>query len=177
MRRYARGAVALVGAAAMAASACGGDDDNDRADYVTALSGTGDTEFTEEEGRCFAEALVDAVGVEALEEADVLGQLEENPNADPSQLGLDLDEAQGSAFFGDANECVDLRVFFEETLASEGGLTPELASCVMEQIDDATFERLMVVSFTEGDAGLNADPELSATFEQAGAQCAAAGTT
>jgi hypothetical protein len=149
----------------------GGDDDGEaREELVTALAGTGDEQFSEEESRCMAEALVDAVGVETLEEADVVTQIEENPDGTLSDWGVQLSDAQGEQLYTAANECVDLRALFMEGM-TESGASAEAAECVSNAVDDEIFQRVIVLSLTEGEEALDGDAELTAAFQEAGTAC------
>jgi hypothetical protein len=78
--------------------------------------------------------------------------------------------------FEGLDACMDMQAFLLEGLSAEG-MSAELAGCVMNRVDAASLERMVVVSFTQGDDALDADPALVTAFEQAGAQCAAAGVT
>jgi hypothetical protein len=189
--------MALLAVLAISAAACGGDDDDDdasasgsdtsgessggghdRDDYVDALSGnTAQEGFTEEEADCASGVIVDLVGVEELEAVGAWDKIQANSTGSLSDFGVELDEEQKGALFEGVNGCFDLRAFFQENMAAGGALSPELAQCVMDEVDDATFEQIMVVVLTEGQTGLDAQPELTAVFEQAGADCAAAGVS
>jgi hypothetical protein len=183
MRRQGLIAGMLVAVAATGLVACGGDGGaadrtdagHDRDDYVTLLGGGGEG-LTDEEAECAAGAVVDTIGVDALEEAEAWDEIQANPDGALSEFGIALDEAQTSALFDGLDRCADWRAFMTDGMVSEG-MSPALAACTMDHIDDVAFERFLVLTFTEGEAGLDADPELSATFEQAGADCAIAGVT
>jgi hypothetical protein len=175
MRKYKRAAGLLLVMAGLGTVACSGDSGHDRADYVRALGGAGEG-FTEEESTCAAGAMVDVVGVDALEDADAFDTIQDNPDGSLSDFGITLTEAQGGELYAGLNECKDLRAFFQESLTTSG-LAPDLAQCVMDKIDEPTLQGIIVTSFTEGDEGLDADPGLSATFESAGTECAAAAGT
>jgi hypothetical protein len=171
MARYTWATIGLL-VAGIGITACG-DDGHGRDDYVAVLSGTADG-FSEDEADCIAEALVDVVSVEELETAGAWDRIQDNPNGTLSDFGITLDEAQSSTFFDGMNQCKDMRAFFEETLTTEG-LSPELSACVIDGIDDATLQSIIMVSFTQGDAGLEADAELTTAVEQAATECATAG--
>jgi hypothetical protein len=158
--------------AAIGISACG-DDGHGRDDYVAALSGTAEG-FSEDEAECIAEVLVDVVGVGELESAGAWDRIQDAPGGSLSDFGITLGEAQSSTFFDGMSRCKDMRAYFEETLTTEG-LSPELSGCVVDGLDDATFRRIIIVSFTEGDAGLEADAELTTTVEEIATACAAGG--
>jgi hypothetical protein len=136
-------------------------------------SGTGEG-FSEEEADCIAAALVDVVGVEELEAAGAWDRIQDDPDGSLADFGITLDESQSSTLFDGMNECKDMRAYFEETLTTEG-LPPELSACVLDGIDDATLQRIIMAGFTEGDAGLDAEADLTAAVEQAASECAAAG--
>ena len=119
-------------------------------------SGTGEG-FSEEEADCIAAALVDVVGVEELEAAGAWDRIQDDPDGSLADFGITLDESQSSTLFDGMNECKDMRAYFEETLTTEG-LPPELSACVLDGIDDATLQRIIMVGFTEGDAGWTPKP-------------------
>ncbi len=161
--------------AAAGVAGCSSDDGHDRADYVVALSATAPG-FTESEAECVAEALVDTVGVDSLEDNEVFDKIQDNPDAALADYGIELDDEQSAALMEGVDGCKDLRAYFEDTMVAEG-LTPELAGCVIDGIDDATLTRILMLSFVEGDAALDADPALGAAFDQTATDCAAQGIT
>lgn len=174
MARYARAAEGLLaaGAIAIAAAACGGDDGNDRADFVTALTGPADEVASEEDNRCIAEKIVDVVGVDALEEADVIDKIEDNPDAPLADYGVELDDDQTSTLSEEIGECVDLRAFFVDELTSgPQALSEEDAECFVDELDDETVGRAFVVTISEGDAALENDADLTTAFEEAVITC------
>jgi hypothetical protein len=199
MKRYGTyAAAALLLAASLGAAACGGDDDSDdassdttdetttdstgdsgtehdRADYVALLGGGGEG-FTDEEADCMAGALVGTIGVESLEASGAYEKIQANPDGNRSDFGITLDDVQGMTFYQGANACKDLRAFFAEELASGAdAIPPEAATCMASSIDDATFARIWVVGFTQGDDAVSADPQVTAALTQAATDCAAAG--
>jgi hypothetical protein len=173
-RAHAAGGILVVLALA---PACGGDGGHDRADYVAVLSGGSAEGLSDEESECGAEVIVDVVGVDALEEADAFDKIQDEPDGSLADYGVELDEAQLAELGQGVSGCFDARAVFQETLTSGGQVSPELASCVLDAIDDASFERLLAISVARGEAALDTDPELSGMFEQAAADCASAGVT
>jgi hypothetical protein len=174
--RYNRAAGLLLVMAGLGTVACSDDSGHDKADYVAALGGDASEGFTAEESQCAAGAMVDVVGVDALEDAGAFDKIQDDPNGSLADFGVEITEAQGSELYAALNECKDLRTFFQESLVTSG-LSPALAECVIGKIDDATFERIIVTGFAQGDEGVDADPELSATFESAATDCAASGVS
>lgn len=176
MGRRIRATSLLLAVIAVGTAGCGsGDDGHDRADYVDILSG-GVEGITDQESTCMSEATVDVIGVDALEEAGAYDKVAENPDGSLSDFGVTLSDEQKSTFFRELNGCKDMRDLFEETLVSSGGLTPELAECVVGKVDDPTFERIIVTSFTDGDDALDDDADLTSVFQTATAECAAEAT-
>jgi hypothetical protein len=166
----------LLAVIAAGTAACGGGDSgHDRADYVAIMGGDAEG-FTEEEADCVSAATVDAIGVDTLEEADAFDKIQDNPDGSLSDYGITLTEEQTGALYDGLNECKDLRAFFEETLTGSG-LSPELAGCVMDQIDEPTLERIIVTSFTSGEEALDSDADLTSAFESAATNCASQGIT
>jgi hypothetical protein len=174
MRYRPYAAAALLLTASLGAAACGGDDGHSRVDYVAIMSKP-DAGFTADEAECAAGAFVDVVGVDALEEADAFDKIQDNPDANLSDYGIMLEDAQGADLYAGLNDCKDMRVFFTDAMSSEGGLPPEGASCIVDGIDDATFSQIIVASFMEGDAALDSNPEIQGAIEQAATDCAASG--
>jgi hypothetical protein len=172
MGRYVRAAEGLLVVVAVAASACSGDDGNDRGDFVAALTGPADEAANEEENRCIAEKIVDVVGVDALEEADIIDKIEDDPDAPLADYGVELDEEQTATLSEDMGECVDLRAFLAQELTSgPEPLTPEDAECFVDGLDDATLGRAFVVAIAEGDAAVENDAKLTAAFEESALAC------
>jgi hypothetical protein len=174
VRPYTRITGVLLLLAAFGAAACSsGDSGHDRAAYVKVLGGSSEG-FTKEEGDCAAGAVVDAVGVDKLEAANAYDKIQKKPDGNLQDFGIQLSDDQSSKLFTGLNKCKDLRTFFESELTNQG-LSADLASCVMDKIDDATFQKMIITSFAKGDDALNADQSLSSAFTDAGTQCAASG--
>lgn len=201
-RRMAGASIALITVLALGAGACGGDDSDDagsngdggsgsdqtttteatatgdgaahtRDEYVTLLGGGGEG-FTEDEARCMAEAVVDTIGVDTLEEADAFAQIEDDPDATLTDVGVVLDDQQVSALGAAIGACVDLRVKFEEQMAADG-MSAALAECLAGGLDETMLQRTVVLSMVGGDAALDADPQLGPAVDSAATACAAQG--
>jgi hypothetical protein len=202
-RRMAVASTALVMVLALGAGACGSDDSDDagsngdggsgsdqttttteataagdgaahtRDEYVTLLGGGGDG-FTEDEARCMAEAVVDTIGVDTLEQADAFAQIEDDPDATLTDVGVVLDDQQVSALGAAIGACVDLRAKFEEQMAADG-MSAALAACLAQGLDETMLQRTVVLSMVGGDAALDADPQLGPAVDSAATACAAQG--
>ena len=73
------------------------------------------------------------------------------------------------------HQCGDLRAMFKSALSADGTMSPEAASCVVDGLDDASFDRLLVLSISGGEAALDADPDLTGAMQDAVLTCLAAG--
>jgi hypothetical protein len=166
-------AAALVG---LTAVACAGEDrgsdanepderDGDRAqaeppeataaDYVDAIVAisSGDSASDEEQNRCLAKALVDAVGVEGFTRAGVAPEdIRSDPNASPVSLGITFSAAQKEALFQEADDCVDVADLLVGELVSGDVYTPEQLECFKDGLDESLVKGIFVAAMTEGDA-------------------------
>jgi|SoiMethySBSTD1v2_1073268.scaffolds.fasta_scaffold67259_2 hypothetical protein len=201
MRYRTYAATALLLAVSLGAAACGGDDDDsasnttdttggsneqsssdsgtghNEADYVAALSDSAGEGLglSDEEAGCFAGVLVDVVGVDGLEQVGAFDKIQDNPEGNLADYGIELDDQQSADLFDGLNGCTDLRGMLETEIASDGSVPPEGAACLVDNLDDDTFAQLMTAALTEGESALNADPDLEAALEQSAADCIAAG--
>ena len=103
--------VAVLGLAVLAA-ACGGDDDdaNARQDYVDAVVAvSGSDDLTEAQSICFAESVVDAIGVEKLDKATSPRGIRNEKTSNMVDLGVDVTTEEAEDFYERINRCVDLR--------------------------------------------------------------------
>jgi hypothetical protein len=201
MRYRTYAATALLLAVSLGAAACGGDDDDsssnttdttsgsneqsssdsggghDRADYEAALS-TGASEslgVTDDEAGCFADTLIDVIGVDQLEAAGAYDKIQDNPEGNLADYGIELDDEQGAELFDGLNGCADLRGLLVDEISADGSVPPEGATCMVDNLDDDTFAQLMTAALTQGESELSADPDLQGSLEQAAADCMAAG--
>src|SRR5687768_5668434 len=113
--------VAVLCAALMTLSACGnGDDDKARENIKTAVLEeetdlTGGAKPTEEQADCIADGMVDDVGVETLQEYELLDDnLEINEEADPT----DMEEGDADALAEVFVDCIDVEEMFAAQFAS-----------------------------------------------------------
>ena len=166
------GCLAILG---LAAAACGGDDEASKDDYVEALSGVEeDDPFTEDEARCVSGAVVDVIGLDNLNENDVLDKAQDDPNGSLSDFGIDVTEEQRTELGPKVGDCMDVRGAMIAELGSDPSIGPELAECLGNEIDDATWESLLVSGLADGDAAGEGDEELMAQMQAAGTACATA---
>ena len=202
MKRNALAALALAVALAMGSAACGDDDGADtagnnsnsdddggsdtagnsdddtaehsREDYVALLGGAGEG-LTDQEANCISGAVIDVVGVDALEQANAWDTILQNPDGSLADYGVVVNEAQVAAIADGVGACVDMPRLFEEMFQAGEDLSPELAACLASGLDEAALEQAFAISIAQGEAALDADPTFTAGVEQAALDCTAQG--
>jgi hypothetical protein len=160
------------------ASGDGGDSagsgaEHSRDDYVALLAGGGEG-MSDQQAQCISEAVVDTIGVDALEEAGVWDDLQADPEGALADYGVVVGEQQVSAISAGIGACIDVREFFEEMTVADGG-SPALAACLSAGIDDTTLQRLIAVSIVAGEPGMDAEAELVSAIETAARSCSEQG--
>lgn len=140
-------------------------------DYVDAIvegAEVEDNPFTRDELRCLSAALVDAVGIEALQDAVSPDEIRQNPDRSMTEHGISLDEEQANQIIDQSTECgLDFRELMRAFM-SESGLSDADIACVDEAISDEAVRQLMVGAFTEDEDTLS---EAERQFEEAGESC------
>lgn len=154
-------APAVLAAAALLA-ACGGDSEVAKEDYVDAateaiLASDSDFEFEEDNAECIAEAVVDGLGVDALNEAgisadelratDTIGELE----------GLDVDDDVKADLSDGIQDCgLDFGSQLADEFTAEIGadvLSGESLECITTEISNSPLiADALVEAIVEGDA-------------------------
>jgi hypothetical protein len=144
MRKTAAAPVAMVCAALLTLSGCGGGDEDEARDNIRTAVLEGDAgvasgiELTEEQADCFANGLVDEVGVEKLREYGLLD--ENNEMVEDAQVD-DMSAEDADETAGVVTDCVDVKELIQEELGGAGGqLTDEQADCVLDAIDEDALE-------------------------------------
>jgi hypothetical protein len=152
-----RKTVAVLCAGVFALSACGGSGEDDQAkDAIkasvmeNATSVAGGAELSDEQAECFADGIVDEVGVEKLQEYELLDDdLGWVDDADPTMSEADA-EASAEVITG----CVDLgELMMEQVNAdADSDLTEEQAECISDALDDGTMEEFLAASLQGDDS-------------------------
>jgi hypothetical protein len=153
-------------------------------DYLAAIeaqftsSGEDSLQMTDEQAKCVAPKWLDVITVDKLKEKDISPDdiRADTQNEKLADLGLsDADAEKMYAAYGDCD--VDVRAEFARSVTASLGADPDVESCVDDAISDDLLQRIFVVSITKGDAGLNADEELSNELFAALGKCAPTTTT
>lgn len=143
---------AVLCAAVLTLSACGsGDDDEAKENIKTAVMEeggagiTGGTKPTEEQAECISDGMVDEVGVDKLQEYDLLTEeLEINEEANPT----DMAEEDADALAGVFVDCIDVEEMFAEQVSSgEQELPAEAQECIKDAIDEDAMKDGLSASF------------------------------
>ncbi len=153
---------AVLCAAALTLTACGnGDDDKAKENIKAAVLEedgtelTGGTKPTEEQADCISNGMVDEVGVEKLQEYDLLNaDLEINEEADPT----DMEQGDADALAAVFVDCIDVEKMFATQFSSgEEELPAEAQDCIKEAIDEDAMKAGLSASFQgEEDEDFNA---------------------
>lgn len=156
---------AVLCAAVLTLSACGnGDDEKAKENIKTAVLEeegtdlTGGTEPTEEQAECISDGMVDDVGVDKLQEYDLLDEnLEINEDAQPTDMAEEDADALANVFV----ECIDIdEMFASQFGAGEQELPAEAQECIKDAIDEEAMKDGLSASFQgEQDEGFAAMQE------------------
>lgn len=165
---------ALVAALALLA-ACGSDDDVDPAPYIQAqvdelLEGEDGPPLQQDSAECLAEAVVEGVGADTLDDADVTPEaFAEAESLDDLSIDVDEDALRSDLTerFGDCELGGTLAELFAGELPFE--LDEEGSTCVADALDDGTaLAEGLAASFVDGD-----DSGFEGAFLSALADCPA----
>jgi len=136
-------AVVVVGGGIVVLTQGGGDGRTEEEQaYVDALAGyteaqqAEDLDFGAEESRCFAAAIVDAVGVDRLQEVATPEEFETG-GEEPPLDAVQIDRRQAEAIYDDSSGCIDYR----QILLNNASLEP-LPEAQIECLDRILTEDL-----------------------------------
>lgn len=184
MRKIVGGACVVL---ALVFGACGGDDDggdgaegeepsgqqeddngsDERRDYVDAIAGsvtgTPDSPFaelTDDDADCIGEAYVDTIGLDELEAKVTPEQIEEDPEADHADWGIEMTDAQGTEIYRslidcspDAEEAIASGIAegFTQGFSEEAGDEFDVDEDCLSEADPAGLEGFMGAAIAQGD--------------------------
>jgi hypothetical protein len=155
----------------------GSGDGATREDYVEALSVVGaDDTFTQEDAECVSGALVDVVGLDVLNEHDVLAQVSQTGGANWSlaDFGVEVDQDTKAELADEVGGCLDVKAAMVGQLAADPSIGPDVAACIGEQVDADLWPQLLVLGLTSGDTPAPEDQALADRMLEVGTTCAGA---
>jgi hypothetical protein len=121
---------------------------------------------------CFAEAIVDAVGVDKIKEQVTPAEVREAGDALPSDLGVEVTKDDGEKFYSAVDDCLDIGKYFGDQIDSDDTLTDEAKSCLKKELDAEFLHTFYVTLYAEGSQGFSADTdlmnEINAAYETCG---------
>ena len=100
---------------------------------------------TEEQAECVANGMVDELGVETLQEYNILDE-DLAYNEDPGEVEMSEDDADKASTV--VVDCIDLAsLFTSEMESSDQGLTDEQKECVEGAIDEGAMKEMLSAEF------------------------------
>ena len=139
--------VVLLAALMLALAGCGGSsgDDKKAAENISKSIREDSDAISQKDADCFAEKVVDNVGVDSLKKYGVLDD-DLAVKDDVENVKMSEDDAEGAA---DAfTDCIDFDKFFSEALGDDLG--DEVVDCLKEAINEDKYHDLMKATF-QGD--------------------------
>jgi hypothetical protein len=142
-------------------------DDPGRQVYIDAFvaSFASDDNLTDDERQCFGVAIVDSVGTEKLS-ALTPEEVSQSAGKVPSELGVEVTQEEGEAFYDALSECVDI-----EALFAKGTGDGEDVQCMLEALDDDLMHDFYVTLYVLGSDSFMNDTELMTRIEAATTEC------
>jgi hypothetical protein len=164
----------LLAVLAVAAAGCSDDGDGagsaDEEAYVDEAMEDFDAEaaapLTEEDARCVVTSMVDAVGLERLEEIEV-SPASFTQGDFPSAFTEDEAEAAVAAIGG----CVDLRALFLEGLNEDPALSDQTKECLQGEFDEELVNQLFTGMLTKVETPTDEETPLQAAMTEAFLAC------
>lgn len=148
-----------------------------RDDYVEALSVVGpDDPFTQEEAECVSGAVVDVIGLDVLNEHDVLAQVSETggTNWSLADFGVEVDQDTKTEMAAEVDGCLDVKAAMLAQLEADPSIGPDVAACIGEQVEAEAWPMLLVLGLTAGETPAPEDQALAERMREVGSTCAGA---
>jgi hypothetical protein len=166
----------VLAALAVAVAGCSDDDDGggdasaDEEAFVDEAMESFDAEaaspLTEDDGRCIVTAMVDAVGVERLEEVDV-----SPASFTEGDFPTAFTEGEAEAIVDGIGGCVDLRALFLRSMNEDPALSDQSKECLAGEFDEALVDQLFVSMMTEVETPTNEQTPLMKAMTEAFLAC------
>jgi hypothetical protein len=146
-----RKTVAVLCAALMTLSACGNSDDDKAKENIKSAvlddqtDLTGGTKPTEEQASCIADGMVDDVGVDTLQDYELLDKdLKINQDANPTDMKAEDADALAGVFV----DCIDVEAMFTDQLATgDQKLPQDQQDCIKDAVDEDAMKAGLSASF------------------------------
>ena len=164
----------MAGISLFAVAACGDDDKGgggnlsaEEQAYVDEAMSNFDPEeaepLSEDDARCMVTSMVQAVGVDTLEDA---GLTAESFGDDSSTLPEGLTKDQAEDVVDGIDGCIDMSELFLQGMTEDSSLSDDDKKCLADAFDSKTIRDLMVTMLSQGEEGLEDDPAImSKVFE------------
>ena len=133
-------------------SACGSSDEDTAKENIKAsvlkenASVAGGTKLSEKQAECFADGMVDDVGVDKMKKYKLLDDdLKIIKDANPTDMSEDDADATAAVITG----CVDMKSLITDQInaSAKTDLTDEQSKCIDDAIDEDTIEKGLSASF------------------------------
>ncbi len=143
--------VAVVCAALLTLTACGGGGDDEAKDNIasslkkadTGLAGN--TSLSDDQADCVAGGMVDGIGVDKLKD---YGILKDDNTVDTDAQPDDLSADDADAMAGTIVDCVDLGELLADQMGDQfDQLSEDQQKCVTDVFDDETFKGILSATF------------------------------
>jgi hypothetical protein len=141
-------------------------------------SGPDSLQMTDEQASCVAPKWLDVITVDKLKEKGISPADIEADTQNEKLASLGLSDGDAEKMYAAYADCdVDVRAEFARSVTASLEASPDVEDCVNDAISDDLLQRIFVVSITKGDAGLDADSDLSNELFAALGKCAPTTTT
>jgi hypothetical protein len=141
-------------------------------------SGPDSLQMTEEQAKCAAPKWLDVITVEKLKEKGITPDDVKSDTDNEQLASLGLTEADADKMYDAYGECdVDVRGELARSIGASLEAPGDAEQCIGDALTDDLVRRIFVVSITKGQAGLNADEDLSNELFAALGACAPSTST
>ena len=111
-----------------------------------------------DQNRCFAQAYVDTVGVEALSRKVSVATLRTSTGVVPDSFGIRLTDAQRETFFDGLQACSDIKGYFVRAFTGDQSLTDADRACLTTAIDDEMVKTIVTAPFDGDQSPIESTP-------------------
>ncbi len=127
-----------------------------------------------DQNRCFSEAYVDTVGVEALADAIPAEDVADTPGITPDEIGVVMTPEQRDAFYVGLQRCIDVKGFFVGVFTTGVQMAEADVACLTGALDDGATKLMAVAAFDGDPAPIENDQGFIDLIARLTAACPAA---